>query len=68
MFDEAKVQDRLAVPEPVTILGVIAQDVLFVPRLILPAKPFLPVTVMVDVPDEPALTVTLVGFAAIVKS
>jgi hypothetical protein len=33
-----------------------------------PAKPFTPVTVMVEVAAVPALTVILVGLAAIVKS
>jgi hypothetical protein len=68
VFEEAKVQDRFAGPEPVTVLGLTVQDVLFVPRLTIPAKPFWPVTVMVEVPCVPALTVTLVGFAATVKS
>jgi hypothetical protein len=68
VLEEAKLQDRLAIPEPATLVGLIAHEVLFVPRLIVPAKPFWPVTVMVDVPGAPALTVTLVGLAAIVKS
>jgi hypothetical protein len=61
-------QERLAVPEPVTLVGLIAQEVLFVPRLTIPVKPFLPVTVMVEVPEAPTLTVTLVGLALTVKS
>lgn len=68
MFGEAKLQDRLAVPEPVTLVGLTEQDVLFVPRLTTPAKPFRPVTVIFEVPGVPALTVTLVGFATTVKS
>jgi hypothetical protein len=40
VFEVAKLQDRLGVPEPVTLVGLIAQDVLFVPRLTIPAKPF----------------------------
>jgi len=61
-------QERLAVPEPVTLVGLIAQEVLFVPRLTTPVKPFLPVTVMVEEPEAPTLTVTLVGLALTVKS
>jgi hypothetical protein len=55
-------------PEPVTLVGLTTHEVLFVPRLTTPARPFRPVTVMVEVPGVPALTVTLVGFAEIVKS
>jgi hypothetical protein len=68
VFEEAKLQDRLALPEPVTLVGLTTHEVLFVPRLTTPARPFRPVTVMVEVPGVPALTVTLVGFAEIVKS
>jgi len=42
--------------------------VLLVVRLTTPAKPFNAVTVIEEVPAEPALIVTLVGLAAIVKS
>jgi len=62
------VHDRLAVPEPVTLVGLIEHEVLFVPRLTTPAKPFRPATVIVELPDVPALTVMLVGLAATVKS
>jgi hypothetical protein len=48
--------------------GVIVQAVLFNDKLTTPAKPFRPVTVIADVPTEPALTVTDVGFAEIEKS
>jgi len=65
---ELKLQDRLATPEPVTLVGLIAHEVLFVPRLTTPANPFRPVTVIVEVPGELTLTVMLVGFAARVKS
>jgi hypothetical protein len=43
-------------------------DVLLVVRLTTPAKPLRAVIVIVEVPAEPALTVTLVGVAVIVKS
>jgi hypothetical protein len=55
-------------PEPVTLVGLRPHEVLFVPRLTTPEKPFRPATVMVDVPGVPALTVTLVGLAETVKS
>jgi hypothetical protein len=42
-------------------------DTAFV-RLTVPVKPSRPVTVIVDVPDGPAMIVTLVGLAARVKS
>lgn len=37
-------------------------------RLTAPLKPWSPVTVIVEVPEAPALTMTVVGLAAIVKS
>ena len=64
----AKLQERLAPPDPVTLDGVTVQAVLFDDKLTSPANPFRPVTVMADVPTEPALTVTDVGFAEIEKS
>jgi hypothetical protein len=66
VFEELKLQDRFAVPEPVTLVGLTVQDVLFVPRFTTPAKPFSPLTVIVELPDAPALSVMLVGFAAMV--
>lgn len=48
--------------------GLVVQLVLLVDRPTLPLNPFEPVTVMVDVPDAPAFTVTLAGLAVIVKS
>ena len=66
MLGEPKLHDRLADPEPATLVGLIEHDVLFVPRLTAPPKPFRPATVIVDAPDAPALTVMLVGFAAMV--
>src|SRR5260370_31986568 len=64
----AKLQERLAPPDPVTLDGVIVQAVLFDDRLTTPANPLRPVTVMADGPAEPALTVTGAGFAEIEKS
>jgi len=63
-----KLHVRLAVPAPVTPPGVIVQAVLFVERLTTPEKPSSAVTVRVEVPGEPALTVTEVGLAEIEKS
>ena len=60
--------DRVAPPEPVTLVGATLHEVLLVVRLTTPEKPWRPVTVIVDVPALPAFTVTLVGLALIVKS
>jgi len=62
------VQDRVELPDPVTLVGATEHEVLLVVRLTTPAKPFNPVIVIVEVPAEPARTVTLVGLAAMVKS
>jgi hypothetical protein len=63
-----KVQDRVALPEPVTLVGLTLQDVLLVKRLVVPVKPLRPVIVMVDVPAEAATTVIEVGLALNRKS
>ena len=60
--------ESVALPEPVTLVGATEHEVLLVVRLTTPANPFRPVTVIVEVPAVPALTVTEVGLAAIVKS
>ena len=62
------VHDRVALPEPVTLVGATEHEVLFVVRLTTPAKLLTAVTVILDVPAALALTVTDVGLAAIVKS
>ena len=62
------VQDSVALPEPVTLVGDTVHDVLLVVRLTTPANPLRAAIVIVEVPAEPALTVTLVGLALIVKS
>ena len=64
----AKVQESVELPEPVTLVGLSVQAVLLLARLTIPANPFSPVTVIAEVAAVPALTVTLVGLAAIVKS
>jgi len=63
-----KLQERLAAPDPVTLDGVMVQEVLFDDKLTTAANPLRPVTVMADVPAEPALTVTVAGLADIEKS
>ena len=60
--------ERVELPEPVTLVGDKVHDVLLVVRLTTPANPLRAVIVIVEVPAEPALTVTLVGLAVIVKS
>jgi hypothetical protein len=62
------VHDRVELPEPVTLVGDTVHDVLLVVRLTTPAKPLIADIVIVEVPAAPALTVTLVGAAVIVKS
>lgn len=66
-------QDRVEVPEPVTLVGVRVQvnpvaGLMLEVRPTNPAKPWTAVTVIVEVPADPTLTATLVGLAAIAKS
>ena len=66
-------QDRLEVPDPVTLVGVRVHvraeaGLMLEPKLTTALKPLCAVMVIVDVPAVPAFTVTLVGFAEIVKS
>jgi len=65
---EVKVHDNVALPEPVTLVGVTEHEVLLVVRPTTPANPFRPVTVMVDVAAVPGVKLTLDGLATIVKS
>ena len=63
----------MEVPDPVTLVGVSVHVIpvaglMLEARLMAPLKLWNPVTVMVEVPEVPALTVTVVGLAAIVKS
>ena len=60
--------DNVALPEPVTVVGVMLHAMLSAVRLTTPVKPLTAVTVMVEVPAVPTLAVTLVGLAATVKS
>lgn len=68
LLTDVKLQERLAPPDPVTVAGVRVQAVLFDDKLTIEANPFRPVTVIDDVPTDPALTATEVGLAAIEKS
>ena len=66
---DVKAHDRVALPEPATLAGeTLHNDVVFVARLTTLAKPFRPVTVIVDVAVAPASTVMFVGFVETVKS
>jgi hypothetical protein len=66
-----ELQATVAVPEPVTLVGLIAPQVRFAGtvsvRLTVPANPLTAVTVIVEVAETPALT-TAGEVAAIVKS
>ena len=64
----ANVQDNVELPEVVTLVGLSVQAVLLLARLTVPVNPLSGVIVIVEVPADPALTVTLVGLAVIVKS
>ncbi len=59
-------------PEPVTLVGVRVQAIpvvgLMLVKLTIPLRPLRPVTVIVEVPATPALTVTVAGLAEMVKS
>jgi hypothetical protein len=69
MFDAVvNAHDNVALPEPVTLVGVMLHAVLSAVRLTAPVKPFTAVTVMVEVPAVPTLAVTVVGLAVTVKS
>ena len=65
---DAKVHESVVLPEPVTFVGLVVQEVLLVARLTMAVKPFRGVTVAVEVPALPAFTVTVVGATIIVKS
>lgn len=67
------VQDRVEVPEPVTLAGVSVHDrpvagETAAVRLTTPANPLTAVTVIVEVAAVPTVVVTEVGLAATVKS
>ena len=60
--------DKVALPDPVTLVGDTVHEVLLVVRLTTPAKPFTAATDIEEVPALPAFTVTDDGVAVIVKS
>lgn len=67
------VQVRVEVPEPLTLVCdspqlIAPAELLLVVKLTAPANPLTAVIVMVDVPAWFTFTLTLVGFAVIVKS
>jgi hypothetical protein len=64
----ANVHDRVALPEPVKLVGVTMHPVLSAVRLTTLLKPLTAVSVMVEVPDTPVSIVRLVGLEAKVKS
>jgi len=64
----AKVHESVALPEPVTLVGLAKHAVLSAPKPTMPVKPFSGVTVRVDVPALPAFTVTVVGMTLSEKS
>lgn len=64
---DAKVHDRVTLPESVTLFSE-THEVLLVPRLTTPANPPSPVTEIEEAPTLPAFTVTEAGLALIRKS
>jgi len=65
---ELNEHERVEMPEPVMLAGDRVHPVLLLLRPTTPAKPFSPVKVIVDVTEDPAFPVTLVGLALIAKS
>jgi hypothetical protein len=74
VYDPADpLQESVEVPEPVTLVGVRLQvkpvaGLMLEVRLTAPANPSSADTVMVEVPEALARTVTPIGLAVIVKS
>jgi len=64
-----KVQESVEVPEPpVTVAGVSMHALLSEASATLPVKPLTGEIVIMEVPAVPIVTLTVVGFAEIVKS
>jgi hypothetical protein len=66
-------QDIVEVPEPAMLLGDSVHEIpmdgdAVAVRATTPANPFRPVTVIVEFPAVPTTTLTVAGFAPIVKS
>jgi hypothetical protein len=66
--DAVNVHDSVEDPEPVTLVGDNVHEVLLETRLTTPAKPFWPVTVMLEVAATFGVKLTLNGVAMMVKS
>ena len=65
---EGNVHDNVEVPDPVTLVGLSVHALLLADTLTVPPNPLRDVTAIVEVPAEPAFTVTLVVLAVTVKS
>jgi hypothetical protein len=61
-------QDRVELPEPVTLIDETVHEVLLVARFTTPANPLSAVIMIVEVLELPAFTATAIGFTAVVKS
>ena len=68
MLADGKVHESVALPEPVTLVGLKPHAVLFVENATTAAKPFCIATVTVVVPALPAFTMMVPGVTLIVKS
>ena len=68
METAANVHDSVELPDVVTLVGLRVHAVLLLARLTVPVNPFSGAMVTVEVPADPALTITLVGLAVMVKS
>lgn len=65
---ELNMQDSVEDPEPVTVVGERLHAELFVERLTTPLNPLWAVTLIAEVPADPAFTVNEVGLAEMLKS
>ena len=61
-------QDRVALPDPVRLVGETLHKVLFVIRFTVPVKPLIGATVIVEVPADPTFRIAAVGLAVMAKS
>jgi hypothetical protein len=68
IWAEENMHESVAVPEPVTLVGLTVHATLSVVKLTTPVNPFTDVTAIVEDPAEPALTSTLIGLAVKPKS
>lgn len=68
MEAELNVQDSVALPDPVRLVGETVHEVLFVIRFTVPVKPLIGATVIVEVPAVPTFRIAAVGLAVMAKS